>query len=153
MTGLPGIVVAMAGEGSLMAQLKEDAAQRKFPVLLPGFLPDVSSFLAALDIFALVSHGESMPLALLEAMHAGLPILAARVGGVPEVISDGVTGILVQPARPDLIAEALKKLTAEPAWAGRLGESARRTARERFSADAMVTQVESVYQHVMTPAS
>ena len=149
---LPGIAVALAGEGTLAPQLRQESGALPFPVFLPGYLPEVGDFLAALDIFALVSHGESMPLALLEAMHAGLPILASRVGGIPEIIEDGVTGILVEPSRPDLIAEALRKLAADPAWAKGLGEAARRAAVERFSAEVMVRQVEALYQTVMARA-
>ena len=153
MAELPGLALALVGDGTLARQLRVDAGTQSFAVFLPGYLTDVASFLPAFDLFVFPSHGESMPLAVIEAMHAGLPILATRVGGIPEIIDDGVTGLLVEPMRPDLIAVALRALAADPDRARALGDAARRSAAERFTTEVMVQRVEQLYRTIVTPGS
>jgi glycosyltransferase involved in cell wall biosynthesis len=110
------VEVALAGEGSLAAALAGRPRCR-----LHGRVADPRSFLAGLDVFAFPSHQEAMPLALLEAMAAGLPVVATRVGGIPEAVEDGISGLLVPPHRPDLLGAALARIAADPAGARRLG--------------------------------
>jgi len=138
-------VLALAGEGTLESQLRERSQRPGFGLHLCGQLPGVGPFLAAADLFALPSHQEAMPLALLEAMMAGLPVVATKVGGVPEAIEDGVNGLLVAPSAVDDLASALGRLAGDAELRLRLGEAARRTARERFDAKGMVRRIESLY--------
>jgi glycosyltransferase involved in cell wall biosynthesis len=97
----------------------------------------VPELLSACDLFALSSRWEGSPVTILEAMAAGLPIVATAVGGVPELVEDGVTGILVQPGSAPDLGDALASLVKEPArrlaMAGATGPRA-----SRFSVDAMV---------------
>jgi len=142
---IPGLLVALAGEGPLRVQLQAQRSELPYRLELLGQLPDIHQFLAALDVFVLPSHSESMPLALLEAMHAGLPILSTNVGGIPEALQDGVSGVLVPPAQPARIREALQGLWSDGGKRSRMGAQARSIARERFTAKRMVAEVEVLY--------
>jgi glycosyltransferase involved in cell wall biosynthesis len=149
-SGLPGIVVALAGEGSLEADIKARARGLPFRVTLHGQVGDIGTFLAALDIFAFPSHQEAMPLALLEAMACGLPVVATRVGGIPEAIEHDVSGLLVEPSQPEKLASALKRLASDPDTAGRLAAAARAAAGEKFTAGRMTSAVERLYREVLS---
>ncbi len=93
---------------------------------------DVPRLLAAADVFVLASRSEGHPVSVLEAMAAGLPVVASRVGGVPEQVVEGETGLLVDPGDPELLAAALERLTDDPALRRRLGVAGRARAEERF---------------------
>jgi glycosyltransferase involved in cell wall biosynthesis len=93
---------------------------------------DVPRLLAAADVFVLASRSEGHPVSVLEAMAAGLPVVASRVGGVPEQVVDGETGLLVDPGDPEPLAAALERLTDDPALRRRLGAAGRARAEERF---------------------
>lgn len=100
------------------------------------------------DLFVLPSIGESCSNALLEAMSAGLPIVAARSGGHPELVTHGRTGLLVPPASPGELARAILRLLDDPRLAARLGRQARQEARTRFSMRACVRRYEAAYRRV-----
>lgn len=106
----------------------------------PGFA-DPAGMLAKLDVFVLPSRTEGSPRALLEAMAAGRPIVATKVGGVPEIVEDGSSGLLVEPDDPEGMASAILRLLESPRLARLLGEGARRRAEERFSLEAHVEGV------------
>ena len=148
-TDIPGLVVALAGEGPLRVELQAQRSELPYRLELLGQLPDIRTFLAALDVFVLPSRSESMPLALLEAMHAGLPILSTDVGGIPEALQDGVSGVLIPPARPERIREALQSLWSDGGRRSRMGAEARTIARQRFSAARMVGQVAVLYERLL----
>jgi glycosyltransferase involved in cell wall biosynthesis len=101
-------------------------------VQLLGERDDVPSLLAAADLFVLSTKSEAMPMSILEAMAAGLPVVAARVGGVPELIVEGETGLLVPPGDVEALAEALGRLVGQPELRCRYGHAARKRAEERF---------------------
>ena len=101
--------------------------------------------LAANDLFVLPSRSEAFPNAILEAMAAGLPIVASGVGGIVELIDDNRTGLLVAPDDPEALADRICRLMADPVRAARLGDAARAQARARYSFDRMVAAFESIY--------
>jgi glycosyltransferase involved in cell wall biosynthesis len=101
-------------------------------VELAGTRDDVHRCLEAAHVFVLSSRSEGLPLSILEAMAAGLPVVASDVGGVAEVVEDGVTGLLVPPGDPRALAGALRAVLADPALRQRLGESGWERARSRF---------------------
>jgi len=115
-----------------------------------GQRDDVPARLADADIFVLPSRSEAFPNAVLEAMAAGLPIVASGVGGILEVIDNERTGLLVPAGEPQPLADRLCRLMADPAVAARLGEAARDEVRARFSFDRMVSAFEDLYLSELT---
>jgi glycosyltransferase involved in cell wall biosynthesis len=115
-----------------------------------GQRQDVPDLLKAMDIFVLPSYSEGLSLALLEAMAAGLPVIATAVGGTPEVVTDGVTGLLVPPRDPEALAGALERLLADPAGARALGNKAREHVRERYSLDRLGREINEIHEELVT---
>jgi glycosyltransferase involved in cell wall biosynthesis len=118
-------------------------------VLFLGQRMDARSVIAGLDVFVLPSRLDAMPLVLLEAMALGRPIVAAAVGGVPEIITDEVTGLLVPPDDPSALAAAIQRLLADAPLARRLGEAARADVETRFDARILATRLEALYEEVL----
>jgi glycosyltransferase involved in cell wall biosynthesis len=150
---VPGAVFLIAGDGPERAAV-EAAARRsgvEERVRLLGPRDDVPALLAACDIFVLPSLFEGAPLAILEAMATARPVVASRIGGVDELVLDGVTGLLVPPADPAALAAAILRLTASPELRVRLGDAARERART-FGAPAMAQAVMALYDEVVRPA-
>jgi glycosyltransferase involved in cell wall biosynthesis len=109
---------------------------------------DIEDYLQAADIGLFTSESESFGLSILEAMCFGCPSVARRVGGVPEVVEDGVSGILVPSDNPDLLAQELNGLIRNPARRTVMGQAAQRRAREFFSADVIVPRYEALYRRL-----
>ena len=109
--------------------------------------------LAALDIAVLSSDFEGTPLALMECMEAGLPIVATRVGGVPEMIEDGVHGVLVEPQDPAALAGEIKALIADPHRARTLGDNARTRRREEFAIEVAAKRIGGLYEELYARSS
>ena len=120
---------------------------------LLGARRDVADLLGAADLFVLSSVREGLPVTLLEAMHAGCPVVASDVGGVREAVVEGETGRLVPPGDPARLAEALEGLLVDRAGAARMGGAARRRWAERFTATEMVSRTESLYREAWLGAS
>jgi L-malate glycosyltransferase len=114
-------------------------------VIFLGRRADIPELLACCDIFVLPSHAEGLPNSLLEAMATGLPVVATTVGGVPEVIEDGVNGLLVPPRDPASLADAIQRILRDPEFATRLVAVGRERARLQFSFDRVVAELQSVY--------
>jgi sugar transferase (PEP-CTERM/EpsH1 system associated) len=102
-------------------------------------------YLRLMDVFALSSDSEGMPMALLEAWAAGVPVVSTNVGGIPELIEEGRTGLLVGPGNDEALAAALKELLADPARARALGEAGRAEVVKRFGLDRTVAAYEAAY--------
>jgi L-malate glycosyltransferase len=114
-------------------------------VVFAGLRTDVPQLLASATVSVMPSLNEALSNVLLESMAAGVPVVATRVGGTPEAIEDGVNGLLVPPADPNALANAICHLLAEPERARRLGRAARESINERFSIDRMVSATEELY--------
>ena len=143
----PEAALVVAGGGPLRAALERRAEELGIAgsVRFLGIRSDVPDVLAACDIFALASHYESFGLAILEAMGAGLPVAATRVGGIPFLVQEGVTGLLAPPGSPAELARRLEELAADPARARGMGLAGRARLEETFSRRAMVRGVEEMY--------
>jgi glycosyltransferase involved in cell wall biosynthesis len=125
------------GSGSLEAVLRAEAAARHVPVVFAGFRTDVAACLAAADVVVLPSLHEGLGVAALEAMGAGRPLVASRVGGLAEVVVDGTTGLLVPPGDADALARALAMLAGDATARARLGDAGAAHVRRHYSAAAM----------------
>ncbi|HEY5228867.1 MAG TPA: N-acetyl-alpha-D-glucosaminyl L-malate synthase BshA [Opitutaceae bacterium] len=121
-------------------------------VIVRENVSDIEDYLQAADIGLFTSENESFCLSILEAMCFGCPSVATSVGGIPEVVESGVSGLLVPPGDPVVVAQAVEKLIADTALRSRLGEAARLRARSAFSADAIVPKYEALYRRVCAQA-
>jgi glycosyltransferase involved in cell wall biosynthesis len=109
-----------------------------------GHRDDARELLAALDLFVLPSLEESVPLVILEAMALGLAVVASSVGGIPECVLPGRTGILAPPARSDALAGAVLELLGDSARRRRLGEAGRRRVQEQFALEGQTSRIETL---------
>jgi glycosyltransferase involved in cell wall biosynthesis len=137
----------LVGAGPERDNLRARAAERGVADALTfaGHCDDVAARLARADVFVLPSRSEAFPNAVLEAMAAGLPIVASGVGGILELIDEGRTGMLVPPGDARALADSLCRVIAEPPLATRLGDAARAEAHARYSFDRMVGAFQQVY--------
>jgi glycosyltransferase involved in cell wall biosynthesis len=151
----PDLHVLIVGDGpekprleTLVHELGVDDA-----IVMPGRRLDVPDLIAELDVAVCASHFEGSPLAVMEYMEAGLPIVATRVGGVPDLLEDGIHGLLVEPGNPEALTTAINDLLTDRARASALGERARERRRREFSLDAMVHNVEALYEELLAMPS
>jgi glycosyltransferase involved in cell wall biosynthesis len=117
-------------------------------VVFSGFIPDVTTYYAAADLFVLSSHTEGFPMALLEAMAWGLPVLTTAVGGIPDIVQDGVNGYLIPPGDEKHLASAMGNILNHNSLSETMGQMARQTVVEKFSIDQWVRTLEKVYSEV-----
>jgi glycosyltransferase involved in cell wall biosynthesis len=114
-----------------------------------GFRRDIPACLASFDCFASASLSEGLGLNILEAMAAGVPVVATGVGGVLDIVRDGETGLLVRPLEPDKLADGVLALMRDPALAERLASAARQRVRDRFSLERMVSDTVGLYDALL----
>jgi glycosyltransferase involved in cell wall biosynthesis len=147
---LPEGRLLLVGDGSQRAALEQQVALLGLDhrVHLTGWIEDSRTLLDEADVFALPSRFEGFPLAVVEAMLAGLPVVAADVGSVREAVVAGETGVLVKPDDADDLAAALQRLLADQAERARLGRAARERALERFVADRMAKAYVDLYREL-----
>ena len=149
---LPGLRVLIVGEGPQRDQLSARIEELGLAsvVILAGHRRDVPMALEAIDVAVLCSEREGSPLAVFEYMDAGKPIVATGVGGVPDLIDDGVHGLLVPPHDPAALCDAVSHLIRDRDRASRLGEAARRRRRGEFTIQATVGRIEAIYEDLYT---
>jgi glycosyltransferase involved in cell wall biosynthesis len=145
---IPAIRLECAGDGDI------EGAQRH--VAIRGIRADVrflgwvsqhrrEELLARASVFVLPSHAEGLPMSLLEAMAAGCPVIASNVGGIPDLITDGVNGLLVAPGDRDALALALHRLIVDRDFASELGMAARDTVRRRYTTEHAIARLDQIY--------
>ena len=140
----------LIGEGEEHAALQGLARELGVDdrVLFAGWREDVHRVLRGMDIFALPSYNEGMGKALVEGMHARLPAVATSVGGVPELVESGRNGLLVEPGRPDRLADALLELAEDEekrkTWGAAAGDRA-----ATFSVESMIEKIEELYEELL----
>jgi glycosyltransferase involved in cell wall biosynthesis len=135
------------GQGPQEAEIAALLADEEFGdrLQLLGRRDDVSHVLAACDLFVLASKNEGLPIALVEALALGLPVVATAVGGTPEVVTDGLEGLLVPPSNPEQLASAIGRLVADPELRVRMSAAA--TERSgHFDISRAVGETEAVYR-------
>jgi glycosyltransferase involved in cell wall biosynthesis len=143
----PDFRLRIAGDGPCRAELERQAARLGLgeAVRFLGAVRDVPALLAGARLFVLPSLSEGVSLTLLEAMGRGLPVVATAVGGNPEVVADGETGLLVTPRDPPALARAVLDLWTRPESCARLGRAGRRRAEALFDVRRMVARYEALY--------
>ena len=143
----PGLRVLIAGEGDRRFALEDLTRELGLEdtVMFLGVRTDVPDVLAALDIAVSSSDFEGSPLSVMEYMEAARPVVATRVGGVPDLIDDGVHGRLVEPQDPDAFAAAVAELLRDPERAREMGRRGQERRREEFDIDVMVRRLEELY--------
>ncbi|MDQ3424688.1 MAG: glycosyltransferase, partial [Actinomycetota bacterium] len=114
-----------------------------------GYQSDVAGYYRLFDAFLLPSVNEGTPVSAIESLASGTPVVANRVGGVPDVVRDGVDGFLVEPGDVDAAAARLAELAADPALRSRLGESGRARVLERYSVERLVDDVDRLYRSLL----
>jgi glycosyltransferase involved in cell wall biosynthesis len=144
----PGAHFLIVGDGPLRESLQARAAQQGISdrVHFLGIRRDVPTLLAAADVFALTSDMEASPMSILEALACGTPVVATRVGSVPETVRQGATGFLVPPGDVQAMADCLLALLTDPDLARRMGTAGRRLVLAEHSIDRMVEQYEELFQ-------
>ena len=115
-----------------------------------GWRGDLETILSELDVVICSSRNEGTPVALIEAMAAGVPVLSTDVGGVGDVVTHGETGWLVSPGDPAVLAEAIRHLLAEPALRARLAMAGRAVALERHGVEGLIRRTEALYTNILT---
>jgi len=144
--GRPGVVGVWVGGGELAEQVARLAdAKPAGRIVLAGERQDVPEILPAFDVFMLPSRYEGLPTAIVEAMVAGVPVVATAVNAVGDVVVPGETGLLVPPQRPDLAADAVRYLLDQPAVAARMAVAARARLGERFGLPALRDALAAAY--------
>jgi glycosyltransferase involved in cell wall biosynthesis len=148
---MPQARILFVGDGPLLEPLKRSSLERGLEntVLFPGFRSDPLDVVQALDVIVLSSISEGLPVTLLEAMCLAKPVVATRVGGVPEVIQDQVTGVLSPSGNVRLFADSLLRLLHNPEEARRMGTRGREWVEENFSLRGMVDKTDRVYEEVL----
>lgn len=147
----PGTQVLLFGRGAEQPAIAAEVARRGFAerVRFAGFRDDLHRVLPCVDVVVHPAQTEGLGVALLQAAACGTAMLATRTGGIPEVVVDGRTGLLVAPGDAPALARALQRLLGDAALRARCGEAARALALERFSIGTMVEGNRAVYEHVL----
>ena len=144
----PEIVFTIIGDGDLKNQLESEIEKLKLTknFILTGKINQAHNKLSAFDIYVCSSVKEGFPYSLLEAMQAGLPIVSAEVGGIPEMINNKKNGLLVKPADPAELAQTIIYLLENKKMADQLANQAKKDVYEKFSLEKMIAQTNKIYQ-------
>jgi len=141
----------VVGDGELWDELHREASARGLDgrVHFTGWRKDLGEVYSDLDVVVCCSRNEGTPVSLIEACAAGRPVIGTRVGGVPDIITPGVNGLLVPSGDVAALAAAIKDLIADPARRTAMGEAGRRLVLERHNADRMVKELEDLYRSLL----
>lgn len=149
----PRLRLVLAGTGAAQARVKERARALGISeqVELPGWAdaPARDVLLAEADVFVLPSYYEGLPMSMLEAMAAGLPVIVGDVGGIPEVIEHGVDGLLVAPGAVPALVRAIDKLLANPALRYSMGRAAQRKVESCYTFERVMERIDGMYREIM----
>lgn len=148
----PSTRYVVVGHGSQRPTLERIVASLGLEdrVLFTGARSDIPQLLAAADVFVLPSHTEALPTVLIEAMAAGLPVVATEVGGIPEMVDRGVSALLVPPHSPAMLADAVGRLFSSPIQSSAMGRAGRRIASDRFDLDRQAARLVDEYRLAIT---
>jgi len=148
----PGVRFFIVGKGELLAELKELAVSLGIAreLVFTGFRSDVGAFYKIADLFVMSSVQEGLGTAVLDALAEGKAVVATDCGGIPEIIRDGETGRLVEPANPEALARGIIDVLRHPEPAGRMADRGRALVQNQFSIETMVENNLSVYRTLLS---
>jgi glycosyltransferase involved in cell wall biosynthesis len=146
------ISLRVVGWGPLQAELERRAAELGVQAEFVGRVEDARGEMARFDAFVLPSRGENLPVSILEAMALAVPVIASRVGGVPELLDEGRAGVLVPPEDPAALAEAITELVRNPDRRMAIAREGARRAAQHFDAGDVSRQLVTVYEELMRSA-
>ncbi|NIM03269.1 glycosyltransferase [bacterium] len=147
----PEVIFLIAGEGPLRREIeiliRKLSLEEKVKLL--GFRQDVPEILSLLDLFVMSSSWEGLGTSLLDALASRVPVVSTNVGGIPEIVKDGVNGILVPPGNPGALARAIISLIRNRALAEQMAEEGFQLVNKKFSVDRMVQDTKKIYRHLL----
>jgi glycosyltransferase involved in cell wall biosynthesis len=148
---MPQARLVIVGEGYLMESLRTLVSQLQLSdvVIFTGFLEEIPQIIATFDVAVLPSYFEGMGRVLLEAMAMEKPVVGTRVGGIPDLIEEGLNGFLVSPGSRKELASTILKILSDKALAARMGLEGLKKMTDRFSAESMVRSIEVVYRDLL----
>jgi glycosyltransferase involved in cell wall biosynthesis len=144
----PNVHLLVAGAGELFDVTKSQAQSQELPMTFYGWRNDIARILCASDIAVLCSDNEGIPLTLIQAAQAGLPIVATNVGSISDIVVDGTNGLLTQVSAVAL-ADAIEKLAKEPSLRASMGTAGKKRSHELFSLARMISDHSQLYSHCM----
>ena len=148
---LPDVLLVIVGDGALRADLERLVWEMDLTdsVYFAGFRSDADALMKCFDVFCLPSLSEGLSSAILAAMSNRLPVVATRVGGIPELVTDTETGLLVEPSQSGPLAGALERLLRSPELASRMGNAGRRRVEQHFTQEAKLDGFENLYLELL----
>lgn len=148
---VPNVMLLIVGEGRLRKAVETKIAELNLQrnVILTGFREDIPEILSITDISLHTSLWEGTPLAIAEAMFLGKAVIATRVGGIPEIIKNGVNGILVQPQNANELAKSIVSLSKDKTLLSNLGREAQRYASSRFESKTIINELNNLYDNFL----
>jgi glycosyltransferase involved in cell wall biosynthesis len=146
----PGLRVLIVGDGPERVRLEGLISELGLEecVTILGHRGDVPALLRAMDVAVVASDFEGSPLSVMEYMEAARPVIATRVGGVPDLVDEGVNGLLVEPGDPEALAAAAAQLLDDPERASRMGAAGRELRRREFDIDVTVRRIQELYEEL-----
>jgi L-malate glycosyltransferase len=148
---MPDARFVILGDGELREHLEKQVREHHLEkhVLLPGFRMDVLGCIKGFDLFAMSSVTEGLGTSLLDAMACSRPIVATRAGGIPEIVEDGINGLLVPPRDARALADAILRALGDDDMRARIGAAGYARVTERFTVERMVAGTAAVYQRIV----
>jgi len=148
----PKAIFLLVGDGTERPNLEKTASSLgiKNSVIFAGMRKDVPEILSIIDVFVLPSLNEGLPMALLEAQAAQIPVVATRVGAIPDVLEDGVTGILIKPKEPEAISNAVIQILSNRKVATEMAQRGFSRVRDNFSSEKMADKYLSIYKELLS---
>lgn len=153
-TDAPMLRFVILGEGELRSELEDMISRLGLVdrVRLLGFRDKIEPYIAAADIFVMSSHLEGLGTSILDAMLLGVPVVATRAGGIPDVVVDGETGLLVEKRNSEALAKAIVKMAGDADLRARCGEAGARRVREEFTVARTIERTDAAYREILAAA-
>lgn len=148
---IPEILLLIVGDGPEKQRLQKMVCSLSLESQIEfiGHVSNIIPYLSKMDVFVLPSQGEGLPLSIIEAMACGLPVIATNVGGIPDLVIQGKTGLLLSESTPDSLSEAIIKLIKNPELSHAMGNKGRQRAQKYFSSDRWIYELEKIFEEAI----